>query len=114
MDSLNSNNRTGPTKKGGAGKRFGKVLESRSGSEDATQAAEPGTQLNASTLRILLVLAQHDAMPLTDLIAKSGLEFDTFIGALQQIRKQNLVTLEGSAGSEIVTLTPQGKQLVQV
>lgn len=116
MDALDSESRRTRYSKGLKGNpadSFGTFLGSESKREQSTEQNSSASEYGKDMLKLLFLLARSDAHPISDLLTKSGLGFYNFLRVFEQMRKQNLLDLEGPPGNEIVTLTPEGQQLVQ-
>lgn len=75
--------------------------------KSATHAAPTGTPLS---LMSLLEKAENKTMPLTELMAASGMAFPDFAEAMKSLHQSGYVTLSGPP-AETVALTAQGEQV---
>jgi hypothetical protein len=53
-------------------------------------------------------------MPVTELMASSGMAFPDFAEAMKSVHESGYVTLSGPPSAEVVTLTAQGEQVFQL
>lgn len=116
MEALDPDSRTTRYSKGRKGNpadSFGTFLGPDIKREPTADPVNSPPQYSKDMLKLLFMLAQSGAHPISELMAKSGLSYYDFLQAFEEMRKQNLVVLEGAAGSEVVNLTPVGQQLVQ-
>ena len=86
---------------------FSAYLEAMKRTKSATHAATSGTPLS---LMSLLEKADNKTMPLTELMAASGMPFPDFADAMKSLHQSGYVTLSGPP-AETVALTPQGEQV---
>ena len=90
---------------------FTAYLEAKQRSRQSRQAPMGGTALS---LLSILADAQDEQMPVTNLMATSGLPFGEFAEALKSLGEMGYLTLNGSPSNEVATLTKLGEEVSQL
>jgi predicted transcriptional regulator len=65
-------------------------------------------------LKILGMLRESGPIPVPELMVKSGLGFTEFAATLKTMLDTGLISLTGPSGQEVVEITQNGSQLVQL
>lgn len=73
------------------------------------RAARQGVKTDP--LKLLVLLKESGAVPMADLMAKSGMPFAEFADTIKTMEQAGLVSLTGLPGQEVVQLTQNGAQL---
>lgn len=79
--------------------------------KSAARAATTGTPIS---LMSLLENAENKSMPVTELMASSGMPFPDFADAMKSLHESGYVTLSGPPSAEVVALTAQGEQVCRL
>jgi hypothetical protein len=76
------------------------------------EAVQQDQQRRAAPEQLLHTLAAHGPMTVPQLMAATKLSVTDLLESLRAVREAGLVTLEGAAGEETVTLSTSGQHVV--
>lgn len=93
---------------------FSAYLEAKQRSKSGKSSAQtPSAGTPLSLLNTLSQASGHQ-MPVTELMAASGMSFPDFAEALKSLRESGYLTLSGPPTSEMATLTQLGSDAAQL
>jgi predicted transcriptional regulator len=90
---------------------FTAFLEAQQRLRSSAQRASGGT---AFTLLLKLAEAPSQQMPVTELMAASGMSFADFAEALKSLGDSGYLTLAGTPGNEVTSLTKLGEDVARL
>lgn len=90
---------------------FLEAQQSRKASPEKTSLAAPASGGTALTLLVTLARAPKQQMPVTELMAASGMSFGDFAEALKSLGDLGYLTLAGPPGNEVTSLTKLGEDV---
>jgi predicted transcriptional regulator len=93
---------------------FTTFLEAQERLKSSAASAAPVTGVTPLTLLFKLAEAPEARMPVTELMAASGIAFTDFAEALKNLKESGYLTLSGPPSNEIATLTKLGEDFARL